>query len=161
MTLGDIIKKYREDNNISMGEFANNCSLSKGYISMLENNINPRNQKPISPTLPSIAKVANGMKIDLDTLLKMMDNEQTIDLTSDKPRLYCESQDESKLLLSYRELTIDNKKKSIIYTKNLLSNQQMEKEAELLAAHARTTIEATEDGLKQDLDIMNNDDMWK
>ena len=58
MTLGDIIKKYREQNNISMGDFANSCSLSKGYISMLENNINPRNNKPISPTLPSIAKVA-------------------------------------------------------------------------------------------------------
>lgn len=53
MTLGDIIKKYRKENNISMSEFASNCSLSKGYISMLENNINPRNNKPISPT-PSI-----------------------------------------------------------------------------------------------------------
>ncbi|MFQ7764134.1 MAG: helix-turn-helix domain-containing protein [Blautia wexlerae] len=81
MTLGDIIKKYRKENNISMSEFASNCSLSKGYISMLENNINPRNNKPISPTLPSISKVASGMGIELDTLLKMMGNEQTVDLT--------------------------------------------------------------------------------
>ena len=63
MTLGDIIKKYRKENNISMSEFASYCSLSKGYISMLENNINPRNNKPISPTLPSISKVASGMGI--------------------------------------------------------------------------------------------------
>lgn len=80
MTLGDIIKKYREQNNISMGDFANSCSLSKGYISMLENNINPRNNKPISPTLPSIAKVAYGMGIELDSLLKLMDDDQSISL---------------------------------------------------------------------------------
>ena len=43
MTLGDIIKNYREQNNITIVEFAKACSLSKGYISMLENNINPRN----------------------------------------------------------------------------------------------------------------------
>ena len=76
MTLGDIIRNYRENNNITLGEFANACSLSKGYISMLENNINPRNNKPISPTLPSMAKVASGMGIDLDTLLKMLDKKQ-------------------------------------------------------------------------------------
>ena len=47
MTLGDIVRKYRESNNMSLAEFAQACSLSKGYISMLENNINPRNNKPI------------------------------------------------------------------------------------------------------------------
>ena len=78
MTLGDIIRSYRETNNITLGEFATTCSLSKGYISMLENNINPRNNKPISPTLPSMAKVASGMGIDLDTLLNMLDKKQPI-----------------------------------------------------------------------------------
>ena len=42
MTLGDIIKNYREQNNITIVEFAKACSLSKGYISMHENNINPK-----------------------------------------------------------------------------------------------------------------------
>ena len=83
MTLGDIIKNYRECNNITIGEFASACSLSKGYISMLENNINPRNNKPISPTLPSMAKVASGMGIELDTLLKMLDGKQSVQLIED------------------------------------------------------------------------------
>ena len=61
----------------------------------------------------------------------------------------------------YVQLSDNNQGKVLQYSKNLLSSQQMEKEAELLAAHARTTIESTEDGLKRDLDIMNNDDMWK
>ena len=54
MTLGNIVKQYRADNDLSMDEFARRCSLSKGYISMIENGINPRNNKPIAPTLPSI-----------------------------------------------------------------------------------------------------------
>lgn len=54
----------------------------------------------------------------------------------------------------YVQLSDNNQGKVLQYSKNLLSSQQMEKEAELLAAHARTTIESTEDGLKQDLDIM-------
>ena len=82
MTLGDILKKYREDNNISMDEFSKRSSLSKGYISMLENNINPRNNKPIAPTLPTIQKIATGMGIDIDILLKTLDSEQKISLDS-------------------------------------------------------------------------------
>ena len=80
MTLGDILKKYREDNHISMDDFSKKSTLSKGYISMLENNINPRNNKPIAPTLPTIQKIALGMNIDTDSLLKLLDNKQKISL---------------------------------------------------------------------------------
>ena len=83
MTLGDILKQYRVDNNISMDEFVKKSSLSKGYISMLENNINPRNNKPIAPTLPTIRKAAIGMNMDIDTLLKKIDDSQEISLQAD------------------------------------------------------------------------------
>ena len=179
MTLGDIIKKYRKENNMSMSEFASNCSLSKGYISMLENNINPRNNKPISPTLPSISKVASGMGIDLDTLLKMIGNEQSIDLNYEynldqsrklgvviekSPKTDAENQLQrisryAKLYGLYDQLSSSNKDKVFTYTKNLLSTQQMEED--LLAAHARTDIEATPEGQKRDIDIMNDDSKWE
>ena len=183
MTLGDIIKKYRKENNISMSEFACNCSLSKGYISMLENNINPRNNKLISPTLPSISKVASGMRIELDTLLKMMGNEQTVDLTCehnsisnlDKPKTLdvviekCEEPSSksqiqrisryAKLYSLYNQLSSSNKDKVFIYTKNLLSTQQMEED--LLAAHAMTDVEQTSEDVQYDLDIMNDDSEWE
>ena len=80
MTIGNLIKQYRSDNNLSMDEFSKRCSLSKGYISMLENNTGPRNNKPIAPTLPSLRKIASGMQIDIDTLLKLIDGEQQISL---------------------------------------------------------------------------------
>ena len=61
MTLGNIVKQYRSEKDLSMDEFAKRCSLSKGYISMIENEINPRNNKPIAPTLPSLSKIATAM----------------------------------------------------------------------------------------------------
>ena len=140
MTLGDIIRNYRENNNITLGEFANACSLSKGYISMLENNINPRNNKPISPTLPSMAKVASGMGIDLDTLLKMLDKKQPVQLISDKidsssPLVidYQKPDQEgcyqriseytARFLDLYNQLSSTNKGKVVSYTKGLLSTR--------------------------------------
>ena len=177
MTLGDIIRSYRETNNITLGEFANACSLSKGYISMLENNINPRNNKPISPTLPSMAKVASGMGIDLDVLLKMLDKKQPVQLVSDKtessmpaftidyktPDTDKEFQQRialyAKFLGLYDQLSLSNKEKVVSYTKGLLSTQQMEED--VLAAHARTDIEQTPEGVQHDLDIMDDDSEWE
>ena len=176
MTLGDIIRSYRENNNITLGEFANACSLSKGYISMLENNINPRNNKPISPTLPSMAKVASGMGIDLDTLLKMLDKKQPVQLISDKIESSAPlvidyqkpdqegcyqrmSEYTARFLDLYNQLSSTNKGKVVSYTKGLLSTQQMEED--VLAAHTRTDKSQTSEGVRHDLDIMNDDSEWK
>ena len=84
MTLGNIVRQYRSDNSLSMDEFAKRCTLSKGYISMIENGINPRNSKPIAPTLPSISKIATAMNIELEELLKLMDGEQKVTLVHQK-----------------------------------------------------------------------------
>ncbi len=78
VTIGDVIKQYRQKSNLSMDDFAKRCLLSKGYISMLESNVNPRNGKPIAPTLESLSKVALGMNIEVDQLLKLIDVKQTI-----------------------------------------------------------------------------------
>lgn len=84
MTLGNIVKQYRSDNDLSMDEFAKRCSLSKGYISMIENEINPRNNKPIAPTLPSLMKIATAMNMELEELLKIMDGKQKVALVDEK-----------------------------------------------------------------------------
>lgn len=49
MFLGEIVKKYRLEHKISMDEFARLSGLSKGYISMLEKNENPRTKKTDIP----------------------------------------------------------------------------------------------------------------
>lgn len=80
MNLGDIVKRYREDNHISMDEFAKRSNLSKGYISMLEKNKNPRSKKPIIPSLDTIKQVAWAMGMTLDSIIKQLDDDQEVSL---------------------------------------------------------------------------------
>lgn len=78
MTLGEIIKNYRETHDLSMDAFAQKSGLSKGYISMLEKNKNPKNGKPITPSLETIKIVSNTIKIDINQLLQMLDEQQEL-----------------------------------------------------------------------------------
>ena len=80
MKIGEIINTYRTENGLSMDEFAERSTLSKGYISMLEKGINPRNNKPIIPSLPTIAKVAGGMGKPFDEVFNMLDKTQQIEI---------------------------------------------------------------------------------
>lgn len=59
----------------------------------------------------------------------------------------------------YTQLTPHNQRKVFTYSKNLLSTQQMEED--LLAAHVRTDVEQTPEGVQHDLDIMNDDSQWE
>lgn len=81
MTIGNLVNTYRLEHDLPMQEFADKCGLSKSYISMLEKNINPRNNKPIIPTIDTYNKIASGMGIDLDSLLKMLDSNEPVDLS--------------------------------------------------------------------------------
>lgn len=81
MTIGNLVKTYRQEHDLPMQEFADRCGLSKSYISMLEKNINPRNNKPIIPTIETYKKIARGMNIDLDSLLKILDSTELVDLS--------------------------------------------------------------------------------
>jgi len=69
MTLGEIIKQYRELYEITMDEFARFSGLSKGYISMLEKNENPRTKLPIMPTTKTLSCVAKAMSISVSELM--------------------------------------------------------------------------------------------
>lgn len=89
----------------------------------------------------------------------LMNSASTIAHFSPSHLTQCQTKDEETLVLSYRELNNTNKKKCMMYSKNLLSTQRME--SELLAAHQRTDIEMTPEGIQNDLDIMNDDSLWK
>lgn len=78
MTLGEIVKEYREKHNISMDVFSSRSGLSKGYISMLEKNVNPKNGKPIKPSIDTIKAIAAATNEDINSLMKRMDDNQEI-----------------------------------------------------------------------------------
>ena len=62
---------------------------------------------------------------------------------------------EKKIIDIFSQLNGENKKKSISYADNLLSNQKMEEE--LVAAHQRTDVEYSSEAAKSDLDSMSDE----
>ena len=69
MKLGDIVREFRQSHGMTMQEFADLASLSKGYISMLKKGRNPRNDLPITPSIDTYAKIARAMNMTAEELL--------------------------------------------------------------------------------------------
>ena len=81
MRLRELIRSYRESHRLSQRQFANQCGLSNGYISILEKGINPNTGKPVTPTIPQLKKLADGMAMSLNEMLEKVDD-MPIDLSS-------------------------------------------------------------------------------
>lgn len=152
MTVGERIKEARMRLGLSQVDFAEKINVSKQTLYKYENNI--------ITNIPSdkIEAAATLSGVSPAYLMGWKDNSMETNQTA-SPFTQCQTKDEESLVLSYRELNDINKKKSVTYTKNLLSTQRME--SELLAAHQRTDIEVTPEGIQNDLDIMNDDSLWK
>ena len=84
MNLGEIIKEYRKEHNLSLQDFASKIGTSRSYIHMLEKNINPSTNKPINPSIETLKSLANAMDMDIDLLLKKLDDNQLIYLDEEK-----------------------------------------------------------------------------
>lgn len=74
MKIGDLIRHYRDEHGFSQRQFANQCGLSNGYISILEKGENPKTGKPVVPTLPQLKKLADGMGISVMELLDQVED---------------------------------------------------------------------------------------
>lgn len=64
--LADIIKRYREDNDLSQRQFAARCGLSNAYISKIEAGAG---QIGAPYKLETLIAIANGMKMEPEELL--------------------------------------------------------------------------------------------
>ena len=84
MLLGDIIKQYRTQHQLSLQDFADLIGSSRSYIHMLEKNLNPTTNKPISPSIETLKLLAQAMHMDLDYLLKLLNDNQEIYLDEDE-----------------------------------------------------------------------------
>ena len=73
MNLGEIIKKYRDDNKLSMDKFAKMSGVSKAYISVLEKNKRPKTGKPVTPSVSIVKNIAKAMNISFDELFNMLE----------------------------------------------------------------------------------------
>lgn len=70
MTLGEIVRSYRDSHSMTMAEFAERAGLSKGYISMLEKNRNPRTGAPIIPSITTYEGVSKATGLSVQELME-------------------------------------------------------------------------------------------
>ena len=141
------LRYYMELNQKEQIDIINDLGFNKSSVSTWCNGTR-------LPRMDKVDALAKYFGINRSDLIEERKNN-----TSISSFIQCQTKDEETLVLSYRELNNTNKKKSVTYTKNLLSTQRMENE--LLAAHERTDIEITPEGIQNDLDIMNDEDLWK
>lgn len=142
MTLGDIIKQYRDDHGLSMDSFAEKSGISKAYISLLEKNRHPKTGKPIAPSILTIKQAADGMGMDFNKLFGMVDSDVDLDPassaddddllshTSDS-EVFILRPDEKMLLNSYNRLNTYGKEKAIEYVEDLVGNVKYTEEKSL------------------------------
>lgn len=109
MTLKEYVLDYRQKHKISQRQLATSCGLSNGFISMLEKGYNPNTQNPITPSLPTLRKLANGMGISLDELLSVTDDIQISLATEDSLTSKKFSKQEIQLIKAYRQATPDER----------------------------------------------------
>ena len=86
MILGDLIKEYRRELGYSRDQFAKMSGLSKAYISILERNVNPVNNKPVIPSLETIKAVAQAINMDFNDVIAVLDGNQPVSL-KDEPEI--------------------------------------------------------------------------
>lgn len=130
MNLSDIIKNYRTINNLTMQEFADECGLSKGYISMLENGRRPRNNKEVIPSLDTYMKLSEAMHISLANLLGNLNIEYEYhDKKTGYFKFFFPGDDYTDQLEDCLSVLNDSGKKELIkYAKLLAASDEYKKE---------------------------------
>jgi transcriptional regulator with XRE-family HTH domain len=83
MTLGELIKQYRIDNDLGLRDLAQRAGMSNSYLSMLETGRKSSTKQPIVPTLTKLNQLADAMGLRVDDLIAMIDD---IPIELDSPR---------------------------------------------------------------------------
>lgn len=153
MSVGSRIKELRESKGISRSELADKIGVTIGAISNYENEVS-------SPKEPILFKLMEILECDANYLFQ-----DSINIPSNKNNI---SVAEYEHIKKYREL--DTHGKDMVDTvlqkeyDRVVDIQNAEpktnRKFDTIAAHARTDVEQTQDGIQHDLDIMNDDSQW-
>lgn len=145
------IKQGLEIREITQTQLAARANIDKGQLSSyISGKYKPR-QNNID-ALAAALNVNEAWLMGFDVPMERASNNIETDQSVSK------SVECKEILEICEQLSTHNQRKVLTYSKNLLSTQQMEED--LLAAHARTDVEQTPEGVQHDLDIMNDDSKW-
>ena len=146
------IKQGLEIREITQTQLAARANIDKGQLSSyISGKYKPR-QNNID-ALAAALNVNEAWLMGFDVPMERVSNNVETDQSVSK------SVECKEILEICEQLSTHNQRKVLTYSKNLLSTQQMEED--LLAAHARTDVEQTSEGIEHDLDIMNDDSEWE
>lgn len=146
------IKQGLEIREITQTQLAARANIDKGQLSSyISGKYKPR-QNNID-ALAAALNVNEAWLMGFDVPMERASNNVETDQSVSK------SVECKEILEICEQLSTHNQRKVLTYSKNLLSAQQMEED--LLAAHARTDVEQTLEGVQHDLDIMNDDSKWE
>lgn len=112
MRLGDKIKQYRTEHELSLRQFAERCGVSHTYIGVLESGINPNTDKPLVPNLTRLSQIAKGMNLSVEELITEVDD---FDIAIE-PNTY------DRLKAYYEKLNREGIAKLVEYAEDLATN---------------------------------------
>lgn len=105
MKIGELVRQYRHEHNLSLRDFADISGISNGYLCLLEHGYHPKTKKPIVPTLTKLNQIAAAMHIGVDDLIASVDD-MNVSL-SDDPNDFVLSMEERELIISFRSAPAD------------------------------------------------------
>ncbi len=102
MALSEQIRKRRQEEGLSVAELARLASVSKAYVSQLENNING-----VRPSAEVLFRIASALGTSVSALLEKQDDNQLADIPEELQKFALSEQlpeEEIKLLarIEYR-----------------------------------------------------------
>ena len=123
MHIGEYINNYLLTNKISQRQFAKQCGLSNGYISMLINNVNPKTGRPIIPSLSALLSISRAMGITIDDLFDRVDD-MLVDISVAKNLPTAKSSEHlDEYIELFLQLSPEQQTLVISMIKGILSNQ--------------------------------------
>ena len=99
MKLSEIVRDYRKRHRMSLRTFAERCDISHTVIDHIEKEVNQMGS-PYQPSLDTLQKVANGMRMTLNELLNQMDDMNVYVNEVDEMRDMLKENDDLRMLLS-------------------------------------------------------------
>ena len=173
MSIADALKDARKKKGISQRKLALKTGISLGAIQGYE-------QGRYKPKYEQAEKLSNILEIPISALIEptvLRLSHSMIDLFSKDASLREiilspeEKALDASLNHSFTELNISGKRKLVEYAEDLTKIPEYRKQqpdtseepavSDLLAAHARTDVEQTPEGIQHVLDIMKDDKNWK
>ena len=160
---GKLIKEARKNKGLTQKQLAEKTGLATVTIQQYERNLR-------EPRLKNIIKIANALNVSPESLFGSTRIDFTTEFDREKlnyynPGIFSEGNIRymSELL---DQLNFAGQKKALEQIELLTKIPEYKKnyidhETDVLAAHTRTDVEQTPEGIQHDLDIMNDDKNWK